>query len=792
MIVSTALVSLQPLSIDQQKPDDNRAVTTRLTNANLETTEMNVGKAKQKRTATQIRSRRKRKAPVQVVDSIVREKDVDNADSIGKKAKTTLRGAASVPSDGAQIDARQDAPQHSKASLNESVGSVRASQQSANSVARSPKARDAREQSDLPVTRSVLNLSSGVNANSSGAPSQVVGGGTDAPESGRKNDGLSRLAGQLNTPLVRSTVPDVVDFGTEKRIMLFLDQFTSKLYQTIDKRLGCFEAVVNDVREDVKVCKELLSTIDVKPSKSGKKRSRSIEFFPFLFHRKLMQYVTEACVTGRIYKIIAEVSECSYLQKISLAVQAIMFAKRPETPKVQYSSKVGFQYCKLRRSMVRTALSLVQEDRYGKFCSDGSSSETKHGNDVKSNKVIVRPFLCTPNFIRKKHLDVIQSKLEIKGNQANGQRNSMNDENEELALEVATKLFSSVTSLLTRARERCKKTLYECIGFLFSNWASFGVTLNQTNTEFVWNVENCDTYFDRSMPNAKVMEVNSGQSTECHKENMEIWKQILDNNKDFILLVSYEVSIKAGKAVGADSVGNVYKEEDHSTMQTDGASSSDSTVNPKDSCSNLNGLEVRRIYRAFNLLDTAAQFLSSYCGGRANDVVYDLFGSSKDSFRSVYGLACLLKHWMSNLVDDFNATGPSAFIPDYEVQTERLIDGLGLYNMFPGQSRMRSTLANICLCLSPEEFNDDCLEEQHRTRFPRYRTNEEAHSDENSNETPESNNISDDDTEKGDHNEFALRSHDPDPDTTSYVNSGIGSYFDDEEEEEEEDDFTKL
>ena len=90
--------------------------------------------------------------------------------------------------------------------------------------------------------------------------------------------------------------------------------------------------------------------------------------------------------------------------------------------------------------------------------------------------------------------------------------------------------------------------LYESIGFLFSNWSALGVPLNQATTEFIWNTPDPASYYDLgSIPGAKVVQVEDVNANEMHKDNMFIWKQIVDRNKQFILLVSYEVSVRPEK-----------------------------------------------------------------------------------------------------------------------------------------------------------------------------------------------------------------------------------------------------
>ena len=131
-----------------------------------------------------------------------------------------------------------------------------------------------------------------------------------------------------------------------------------------------------------------------------------------------MQYVTEKCVIGRTIKIMSDEQEYTFLERVSLSMKSLMFAKLPGEKKLEFLSTVGQQYCCLLRSMVRNALSLVQSDTFMKFklclTEVKAEEEIKPIKDTKPSKrsQIDRPFWCGPKYVDKKHLDAVQRRLE--------------------------------------------------------------------------------------------------------------------------------------------------------------------------------------------------------------------------------------------------------------------------------------------------------------------------------------------------------------------------------------------
>ena len=516
----------------------------------------------------------------------------------------------------------------------------------------------------------------------------------------------------------------------------------------VESRSEKYLNTISELKTELSSLKDMIGVNDVHPMKAGKKSvaTKGVEFYGFLFHRRLLQNVAEVCVVGRTAKLLNEGTVGNYLEKMSLSIQSIMFSKLPENPKTEFHSRVGSQYCLLRRSMVRTALSLVVKDAYRKFKKEGDGKEVQKNKCVtekESTSTICRPFWCAPNFVQKKHLDTIQTRLESVQKQESKTKPRSTSEKEEHANTVACKLFQQMTKLLTSARERSKKALFESIGFLFSKWDTFDVPLKQFSTEFYWNIEDVETTFEpEEIPSAEVLCPGAPDSDEVNKKNMMTWKSILEENKHFILLVSYEVSVRSDKPKVESKRGDraIDNKDEESCTTTQVADEDDDVA-----VHSITDKDVRRMYRAFNILDTAAQFYSSYCGGRCNDAVYDIFASSEDSFRCVYGLACLLKHWMSNLVEDFKSLGPSAFSSKGSLQMNTVVgnsvDGLSLHHLFPCHSRMQTTLLKSCLSLSPQEYDDDCLTDEYRSHFESHQLVVLQRQQDRENETGTNNNI---------------------------------------------------
>lgn len=263
---------------------------------------------------------------------------------------------------------------------------------------------------------------------------------------------------------------------------------------------------------------------------------------------------------------------------MGLALQAIMFSKRPDARKKEFESKVGVLYCSLRRSLVRTALSAVQQDRFKRFkpidsTSIGNVAAWKGRRSVEP-KTMDRPTWCSATFITSEHIKEVQHRLEkiqtsesrmVKPEprvKSSGQ-NTEDDRN--LALNVCSCLFTKMTSVLTKARERCRRTFFEEIGFLFYNWDNCGIPLDQTKTEFIWNVEGLPVMSADSVPEA----CEDMGSDDEESGNSTVWDKLLNSNPELTLLACYEVSVRTG--------GASFKKADNESQSTGlDCSSSDS------------------------------------------------------------------------------------------------------------------------------------------------------------------------------------------------------------------------
>ena len=240
------------------------------------------------------------------------------------------------------------------------------------------------------------------------------------------------------------------------------------------------------------------------------------------------------------------------LEGCSFAVQTILFSRRPGDRKLQFSSEVGTQYCALRRLMVRSALTSVQQDVFNNFeckevtkgagekvgnsqVSDVRNSTVKSENSEKyaKKRKIVRPNWCRLNYVHKKHLDVVQNRMEK--TQENGEKNTrkVKDEVEVekgTAIIVAHKLFQTMTFALTRARARARKVIFEDIGFLYTYWRGLGVQLEQECCKFIWvsGARTDDSEID-GIPEARVFLPNMEANVdEVNSKNHSAWNNMIE------------------------------------------------------------------------------------------------------------------------------------------------------------------------------------------------------------------------------------------------------------------------
>lgn len=477
----------------------------------------------------------------------------------------------------------------------------------------------------------------------------------------------------------------------------------------------------------------VVDTIDLKPAKARKQSdpSKQIEGFSVLFNRVVNNTVLERCVLGMTSKIVLSNDNSSdFLTKVGLSLQSLMFALQPEDSKKEFESTVGLNYCALRRSMVRAALGIVKEDLFSRFVNermeDGQEvNEIVFWNGRKLRgfgKKIQKPIWCTDQFITPAHINLVQQRIEkLHKYEDKTKVNIFGDEgNNELALNVCACLFTRMTSELTRARDRCKRTFFEQLGFLFCNWKDCGISLRQEMSEFIWLTDSSSAMGIESIPDASTYRIGRGDDERVRQANFSIWNDIIKKNPEFTLLVCYEVCVRQPKAKGAREAREIGSDDEETESSADQNESPDPPV-----AHSLDG-DVCFMYRAFNLLDVAAHFYTTYCGNRIIDNDIYIIGASAHSFRSFFAMASMMRHWLSKVIEDYKLNGPPTFTKHYNQRKNRTDLTMFMYELFPSISRMTTTLFQNCLSLSTEEFDDDCLDEKYCSRFKSYKPSTEG------------------------------------------------------------------
>ncbi len=438
-------------------------------------------------------------------------------------------------------------------------------------------------------------------------------------------------------------------------------------------------------------------TTEAKAAKSRRtvEATKQIESFDLLFDKFVAQLVFETCVMVISMKIVMnQSSDEDFLSRVALSVQALMFSLLPGDCKVSLQSKIGTHYCTLRRAMVRTALGTVQQDVFCRFEAEDKQDRTDSSRrnctwkGIKLHKYgpkVRRPQWSFPQFITLEHVNEVQTRLEnIQGDGKSRVKEENVEIDRELALNVCGCLFTKMTNLMTKARDRCKRTLFEDIGFLFCNWAKCGVTVDQFQTEFVWNVEHDATRSLDSISDATLMIIGRSNEDDVRRSNMNMWMNMITQNRSFTLLVAYQVSVhKTGVKKGAKRSAQITVGQSADGKQ--GADGKEGSVTNK------------QMYRAFNLFDIALNFYCSYCGCKMNDTRYDILSSSTQSFRTIYSMASLLRKWIEELVSEYRKVGPSAFIHQPDTNRNKENKDLCIYDFFPSYTRMQSTLSTSSL-----------------------------------------------------------------------------------------------
>lgn len=535
-------------------------------------------------------------------------------------------------------------------------------------------------------------------------------------------------------------------------------------------RMGTMQRTLNQMRDEIIALNQVVEDMSSKQPRSRKneKPNVAVQHFRFVFCRLVEQEVLERSVFGRLSKLIGVESDESYTEKTCLAVQSIMFSKLPDSKKSEFNSKVGKQYCALRRTMVRSALTNAQYDVFNKFkpvCDDVDrddlkksivSSKKQSCKREDDSKKMEKPVWCETDFVQTKHLDYVQKKMETiieSGTKPSKKVKDVTDSDqmrEDQAIIISQKLFQRMTFLLTRARERARKVIFEELGFLFTSWRACGVDLDQDRCRFIWNIEEVTAAkCDEDIPNARVVSACYRSDDKIEAEvNSEAWGTIVHSNKGMVFIACYPVCVRtmqSSKGVDDDDQAVTQQTNEGSSTEMD-----DYDFNAQeDSLALKNGTvdldvvidgEQRRIYRAFNLLDVAARFVGSYCGFKSSDDVDKIAMASPESFRVIFAIANLLKEWVVHLIEDFNENRSQSFHSmAAKCSSDRRADEFNLQSLFPSQFRMQQMLCKTCLSLTREEFADDCLGERIQNRFSELDENVEQDSVE-SDPTEEKNN----------------------------------------------------
>lgn len=259
--------------------------------------------------------------------------------------------------------------------------------------------------------------------------------------------------------------------------------------------------------------------------------------------------------------------------------------------------------------------------------------------------------------------------------------------------------------------------MLEQLGFIFIQWSSLGVDVDQSDMEFILDtVTGSIDYYYGHIPDASVGSLEKSDEESVRRTNTLQWNTIQNKNKHFLLYVAYNITLRKEKdrKTDRDDLRVKYGDDAQSSRNSEVKSSEETVLG-----------ETQRIYRASNLLDVAHQYLAEYCNYRSNQDSNEFISSSKNSFKCIYSIACLFRKWLQHSIVQIKLYGTSAFnnlgedrcVTDKE---QSKFNGLQLQHLFPCSSRMKSMLGNTCLSLTPEEFHDDSLDECLKRRLKRF------------------------------------------------------------------------
>ncbi len=173
---------------------------------------------------------------------------------------------------------------------------------------------------------------------------------------------------QVNEPLSEN-IEHVIAKEVGKQVKL-LEVIVTNGFKGLERGLSDVRKEIDCLKTSLAGVKESFSETELKTSKSKKvcDPSKSIDSFSKLFNKAVVLLSLESCVMMMTMKIVmSKNSDESFLEKVSLSIQAMMFSVLPGDCKTKFETRIGMQHCALRRALVRTALCTVQQDIFSRF-----------------------------------------------------------------------------------------------------------------------------------------------------------------------------------------------------------------------------------------------------------------------------------------------------------------------------------------------------------------------------------------------------------------------------------------
>lgn len=538
-----------------------------------------------------------------------------------------------------------------------------------------------------------------------------------------------------------SSVRDIVS-GLSLDIKKHLDDRLAQLQRSVMNDINEIRVLVHHGYGDRKRKKD-----------TSRNEEADIPFFNIVFSDSIMQIVIEKCMIAHIISTMSEYttvhpggkkeSGLQIARGAALAVRIMLFAVnlKKKEGRVMYKSELGKKFSEYREGIVLSALMAAKKNSFHIFRSpddlvQGNEGDHGTGIDMNSKKPLL-PAWLKGDFINSKHINDARLKTE-ETNGKNGEENHVlkfrnpSNTDEEVPIVAATLLYKKFIQKLNSARMCVKAGFFDEIGYLFVDWKQFGALADQSTMKLTWGrKKNFACKYDDFMAIPESVpcyssgvgeEDEENQISSTNQKNRRLLCALMKDCPEMIVQVHHQVCIrkhakkldeKKRVTTKPDPYADDLTVPENSQTESQIYDSSESTdtqsesTKRTDSSQDDGDFEMKEtLQRKINLIDISCRFLSCYGSQVLHRSPASFLCSSKDSLRSIYALAVLLKRLLSKAINalEVNEAGSGAILDNTHV------NGINLRAFLPSPARQKSGVLTKSVHMFRTLFNSRCTQ----------------------------------------------------------------------------------